>query len=218
MQFATRFKQRVTGPGGAGPCLKGKMQLQVEQQQVVRALNLDQRTATRLFQMAASGARQSRQHQSLQTSQRSSLQATCLLRHPLLTGMRQPAFSSRQHTLSCPQRLMLSRAKSRLLSSRIRVPQCSRKAPQMHRRRRRQVRSGSRKQQGARRPRRRVQICKQSPAPAAVAHPQQTAPHGGLSKSRQQRQQRFQQKEQAQSLLHSLTRLSRPYTGSPRLG
>ncbi len=56
------------------------------------------------------------------TSQRSSLQAACLLRLPLLTEMRQAALSSRQHMQSCHCRLLLSRAKARLLMTRVSVP------------------------------------------------------------------------------------------------
>ena len=87
----------------------------------------------------------------------------------------------------------------------------------MNKRRRRQVRTGSRKQRGARPSRTRALICKASPTPAAVAHPQQTAPHRGLSRSRQQPQQGFEKTLHAQSLSHSHTRLNRACTGPPRL-
>ena len=68
----------------SGPMLQRKTQLQ--QQWEVRALKLGLRAGTRLLMMATTGPRQGRQHQILQSSQRSSLQAACLLRLPLLPG------------------------------------------------------------------------------------------------------------------------------------
>ena len=153
MQLAQQRQNRDLGSATAGPLLQRKMQVEQQQQLEISALKPGLRAAASLLMVAATGARQRRrQHLGLPSSQRSSQQATCLLRLPLHRGMMQPAFSSRQHMQNCHHRPMLMKAQSRLLSSRIRVAPCSRRALQMNRRHTIQVRSGSRRPQGAEQP------------------------------------------------------------------
>ena len=123
LQHLRRRSGSGSGSTNVGPILLGKTQLLLlHQQWEVHALKLGLRAATRLRTAAEPGPRQGRQHRALQCRQKSSLQRACLFGLPLLTEMRQPALSSRQHMQSFNQRLLVSRAKARLLVSRMTVP------------------------------------------------------------------------------------------------
>ena len=87
-----------------------------------------------------------------------------------------------------------------------------------HRQRSRQLRPGSRKQQGARRPATRIAPCTPSPAQAVTAHLHQTALPRRGSMSRQQLPQGDQEWQQAQSLSNTHPGLSRSRRGPLQKG
>ena len=181
LQHSKRGSGRGSGSSKSGTVLQRKTQLLVLLLNL-QTLKLGFRVRARLLMVAATGPIQGRQPQALQCSQRSSLQAACLARLPMLTRTRQPALSSRQHMQRCLRRLLLSRADARLPITGMTGPPWSSQSMHSHRQRCKQLRS--RRQQGARQPRTRVPICRPSPAQAVTAHLHQTALHRRVIGSR----------------------------------